>query len=314
MPFRYGRIQKDDVNQLAVENYFSLIQRAEQFYQDQLDAVVENMEESHSFDVICLSGPSSSGKTTTARTLKRKFISRGRNTRVISLDDFYLDVAQTPCHPDGTPDFETIYALDIPRINQCIQELVTSGRTVVPVFDFQRRTRALEEKEIVVGDDDVVIIEGIHGLNPLLTELAGEDRITRIYVSARSKFMDGEEEIFSPKDIRLMRRMVRDVASRNTPPSETIAMWDKVCEGERLYINPYRDNANYKIDSTMDYEPNIFKNYLIPFFQQEDLEVRAYYTLRSLYERLDQFLNINDTSPIPATSVIREFIGQEKHS
>ena len=109
-----------------------------------------------------------------------------------------------------------------------------------------------------------------------------------------------------------MRRLVRDVATRNTPPSQTIAMWDNVCEGERLYINPYRDNANYKLDSTMDYEPNIFKNYLEPFFNQDDLEIRAYYTLRSLYERLDQFLNIQDTSPIPAGSVIREFIGKKK--
>ena len=88
MPFRYGRIQKDEVNQLAVENYFSLIERAEQFYQDQLDVVVQDMGQSQSFDVICLSGPSSSGKTTTEKTLKRKFISRGRNARVISLDDF----------------------------------------------------------------------------------------------------------------------------------------------------------------------------------------------------------------------------------
>ena len=312
MPFRYGRIQKDEVNQLAVENYFSLIERAEQFYQDQLDVVVQDMGQSQSFDVICLSGPSSSGKTTTAKTLKRKFISRGRNARVISLDDFYLDVDRTPHLPDGSPDFETIYALDIPRINQCIKELIDHKRTIIPVFDFQRRARALEEKEIVVGEDDVVIIEGIHGLNPLLTELAGEDKITRIYVSARSKFVDQEEEILSPKDIRLMRRLVRDVATRNTPPSQTIAMWDNVCEGERLYINPYRDNANYKLDSTMDYEPNIFKNYLEPFFNQDDLEIRAYYTLRSLYERLDRFLNIQDTSPIPAGSVIREFIGKKK--
>ena len=174
MPFRYGRIQKDEVNQLAVENYFSLIERAEQFYQDQLDVVVQDMGQSQSFDVICLSGPSSSGKTTTAKTLKRKFISRGRNARVISLDDFYLDVDRTPHLPDGSPDFETIYALDIPRINQCIKELIDHKRTIIPVFDFQRRARALEEKEIVVGEDDVVIIEGIHGLNPLLTELAGE--------------------------------------------------------------------------------------------------------------------------------------------
>ena len=136
-PFHYGRIEKDEVNQQAFENYFQLIDEAEQFYNDQIRRVVKSMSTGKDkTDVICLSGPSASGKTTTAHTLARHFISSGRRAMVISLDDFYLDTDKTPLNRKGKPDFETIYSLDIERINLCIDELVNKGRTLMPIFDF----------------------------------------------------------------------------------------------------------------------------------------------------------------------------------
>lgn len=311
MPFRYTRIQRDDVNQQAMENHFALISFAEQFYREQLDAVVDNMEDNEGLQIICLSGPSSSGKTTTAYTLKKRFIARGRNARVISLDHFYLD--ESPIGEDGKPDYETVDALDVARINQCITELIETGRTTIPLFDFHTHARLAEEKEILTAGDDIIIIEGLHALNPRLTPTTGQEHITKIYVSVRSKFVSGTDELLSPKEVRLMRRMVRDVATRNTPPGKTIEMWEKVCEGERKYIDPFRDNARFKIDSTMDYEPCIFRGYLEPFFNDTSaMQARERAVLEGLWNKLGAFRTITDTTPIPADSVIREFIGERK--
>jgi len=313
MPFRYGRIQKDDVNQLAVENYFQLIHKAEQFYEDQLDSVADAIEEKEGLQILCLAGPSSSGKTTTSHMLQQRFIARGRNCKVISLDDFYLSEEESPRHEDGTPDFETVDALDIPCINRCIRELLESGNTMVPEFDFHTHSRKEEWREVRCGDDDIIIMEGLHALNPRLTGLADESHITRIYVSARSKFVHGEEEIIAPKEIRLMRRMVRDVAKRSTPPEKTIEMWDKVCDGERKYIDPFRDDAHFKIDSTMDYEPCIFRTYLEPFMVKAvDMEEEKRQVLVELWNKLIGFHEIQDASPVPQDSVIREFIGSNQ--
>lgn len=314
MPFRYGRIEKDDVNQLAVENYFKLIDRAEEFYKEQITAVVKDMEGpgEEQVDIICLSGPSASGKTTTAHTLRGLFQRHGRNARVVSLDDFYLDAKNTPLNKWGQPDYENIYSLDVSLINTCIEQLVKEHHTRTPIFDFQKKQRCEKWNDITVSGSDVVIIEGIHGLNPLLTEVVGENNVTKIYVSARSKFVDKDREIFSPKDIRLMRRMVRDVTERSTPPEQTIEMWDFVCDGERDYINPHRDSAKYKIDTTLDYEPNIFHKFLLPFLDRPHIRPDSYRRLDDLYQRLDEFFDINDLSVIPSDSVIREFIGPKK--
>ena len=314
-PLRYGRIQKDDVNQLAVENHFRLIEQAEDFYEGQLDAIVDAMESHDGLQISCLAGPSSSGKTTTAHKLKQHFIARGRGSRVLSLDDFYLNPEDGPHFEDGTPDFESVDALDIPLINHCIDELLEKGRTMIPQFDFHNHCRAERWKEILCGDDDVIIMEGLHALNPRLTDLADTSHIIRVYVSARSKFMDGEETLIEPKELRLMRRMVRDVAKRSTPPEQTIEMWDSVCNGERLYIDPFRDGADFKIDSCMDYEPCIFRTYLEPFMiQAVEMEEEKRQVLVELWNKLICFHEIRDASPVPEDSVIREFIGaaQEK--
>lgn len=312
-PLRYGRIQKDDVNQLAVENHFQLIKEAEEFYESQLDAIVDAMESHEGLQILCLAGPSSSGKTTTAHKLQQHFVARGRGSRVLSLDDFYLNPEAGPHFEDGSPDFESVEALDIPCINRCVAQLLSDGKTLMPLFDFHNHCRKEQWEEVLCGDNDVIIMEGLHALNPRLTGLADESRITRIYVSARSKFMDGEETLIEPKELRLMRRMVRDVAKRSTQPEDTIAMWQKVCDGERQYIDPYRDGADFKIDSCMDYEPCIFRTYLEPFMERAvSMEEDKRQVLVELWNKLIAFREICDSTPIPEDSVIREFIGSRQ--
>jgi len=313
IPDRYDRIQLEDVNQLAVENYFRLIEQAEDFYESQLDRLADAMEQKRGLQLICLAGPSSSGKTTTAHKLQRLFRSRGRECRVISLDDFYLNTEDTPLDDSGKPDFETVEALDIERINVCFNELLEQGSSLLPVFDFHTHRRREEGQLLRCGAEDVLIMEGLHALNPRLTALEDEARITRVFVSARSKFMNGQEELISPKDLRLMRRMVRDVATRNTDPQTTIRAWQQVCQGEKKYIDPWRDSAAFKIDSTMDYEPCIFRSYLEPFMVKAmEMEPQARQVLVELWNKLIGFHEIVDCSSIPGDSVIREFIGPDQ--
>lgn len=312
-PLRYDRIQLEDVNQQTQENFFELIRRAECFYEEQLDRVAEAVSSRQGLQILCLAGPSSSGKTTTAHKLAQHFVAKGRECRVLSLDDFYLSEDESPRLPDGTPDFETVDALDIPCINRCVQELLEQGKTCIPEFDFHSHSRKEQWRELHCGSDDIIIMEGLHALNPRLTGLADEQHIRRVYVSARSKFMDGDETLIEPKDLRLIRRMVRDVAKRSTAPEKTIAMWQQVCDGERKYIDPYRDAADYKIDSAMDYEPCIYRSYLEPFMQRAVmLEEAQRQELVQLWNKLVSFREIRDSSAIPADSVIREFIGDSQ--
>ena len=187
---------------------------------------------------------------------------------------------------------------------------------LMPIFDFHSRKRVEgQEKEIAISGDDVVIIEGLHGLNPLLTQRVGEDKVTRIFASVRSRFTDHDRVLLTPQDVRLMRRMVRDRSTRNTTPEQTMAMWDEVCEGESEYITPYRDSADFKLDTTLDYEPNIFHSYLLPFLENRSgIAPEHYRKLDELYQRLDEFFDINNTQAIPADSVVREFIGPRRES
>mgnify|MGYP002513321536 CR=1 FL=1 len=287
----------------------SFIRHCEFEYESRVYAAAKEIIEENRH-IIMLTGPSASGKTTTAHKLRQHFEARGRNSRVLSLDDFYLNPEDGPHFEDGTPDFESVDALDIPCINRCIKELLETGRTLMPLFDFHTHSRSEQWEEILCGEDDVIIMEGLHALNPRLTDLADGGHITRAYVSARSKFMDGEETLIEPKELRLMRRMVRDVAKRSTSPAETIAMWQKVCDGERQYIDPFRDEADFKIDSTMDYEPCIFRSYLEPFMVQAvDMDETSRQALVELWNKLTGFHDIRDASPVPQDSVIREFIG-----
>ena len=148
---------------------------------------------------------------------------------------------------------------------------------------------------------------------PLLTQLVGEDKVTRIFASVRSRFTDHDRVILTPQDVRLMRRMVRDRFTRNTLPEETMAMWEEVCEGESAYINPFRDSADFKLDTTLDYEPNIFHSFLLPFLEgRRGIAPEHYRKLDDLYQRLDEFFDINNTDAIPQDSVIREFIGPKQ--
>jgi len=193
---------------------------------------------------------------------------------------------------------------------------------MLPRYDFTASRRADQWHEVHCSPGEILIVEGIHALHPEITGLMDESKVFRVYVSARTKYMDGAEEGLIPKQLRLIRRMVRDCKFRNTPPAQTLFFWENVCAGEREYINPYRDTADYKIDSSMDYEPGVYRTLLAPFLEKElamsvqhDGDITFAVEEQSHDELLEELLrDLNRFEPlpedmIPENSVVREFIG-----
>lgn len=305
----YTELDISQLNYLADVNPELLVQKSEDNYISQLKNVVDAvMNEQTSHKVILLAGPSSSGKTTTALKLAELFNAQGVSAFAVSLDDFYKGKGYYPLTDDGREDYESIYALDIDLIVSCLEGLIKEGRAIFPRFDFMTVARASLDHEIILPEGGVIIIEGIHALNPLISQSLPQECITKVYVSVRTKFLNDGNIIFIPKNIRLMRRMVRDKKFRNHSPISTLERWNSVLEGEKMYIDPYRDDVDVKIDSTLDYEVCIFNNYLLPLLTGLNSDSIYYEQIKELYDSLSYFRNI-DEELVPNDSLIREFIG-----
>lgn len=298
------------INDMAADPA-KFVEESEKNYQDQLDSVAETVINGKKCSVILISGPSASGKTTTAKKLSETFLRKGVKAPVVSLDNFFLGKEKYQRLPDGSLDMESITTLDLECFHDCVTKLLEDGECDFPIFDFKTSKRAEEVNHLVLGEHDILIMEGIHALNPILSEKLPEDKIIKVYVSVRTKFMNGEESVFEPKLIRLMRRMIRDKRERNHSPEDTINMWNNIVEGEKKYIDPYRDDVDIKIDTTLDYEPCIFHNYLYPILDNISNSLKNYSELNSIYYGLEMFRDI-DEAMLPHQSLLREFVGEDK--
>jgi len=258
---------------------------------------------------VLLCGPSASGKTTTAHKLKHRLIGLGVGARVISMDNFFMGIEKYPKLPNGKPDMESVEALDLELLNICFEKLQKQGEAALPTFDFAAQKRCLESHHVSLSQGDVLIMEGIHALNPqVLSNIPGQN-IFRVYVSVRSKFINGDEVILTPKDIRLTRRMVRDHKFRGWPPHSTLEQWEHVLEGERENINPYRDDVDLKMDNTIDYEVCVWHGLLTGLLKDRK-KYEMYPEIQRILQGLLRFPRL-DYNLIPCNSLLREFIGEE---
>lgn len=297
-----------EINMLA-KNPVAFIAQCEKGYFDQINEVVEQVLSSDGrYRIVLLAGPSSSGKTTTAYKISEAFAKNGVHAPVVSLDDFFLGMASYPKLPDGTPDMESVEALDLPLVNSTLGCLLGQGCATFPVFDFNNSTRSDQTNVVQLGERGVLVVEGLHALNPRLVEVLDQNVLYRAYVSTRTKYMDGEAEVLTPKDTRLIRRMVRDHNFRNRSPLETLLAWEDVLDGEEKHIYPFRDSVDYKIDSSLDYEGSVFHHYILPMI--ESLKDNRVYSgkVKQIVDLLEAFDDI-DYRYIPEDSLLREFIG-----
>ena len=258
--------------------------------------------------IVLVAGPSSSGKTTFAGRLAIQLRVHGHRAYRISLDDYYLDRYLVPKEPDGTYDLEHIRALDVPLIKQQMAELLEGKQVELPVFNFKTQRRESEGIPLKLGPSDILIFEGIHALNPMLTEGVDDAEIYRVFVSALTCLNLDDHNRVSTSDNRLIRRIVRDNNFRGKPAAGTIEMWPSVRRGEELHIFPFQNNADAVLNTALDYELSVLRVYAAPLLRQVTPMQKEYAEARRLLQFLENFATISP-SAVPPRSIIREFIG-----
>ena len=197
----------EEINEKILISPESFISQCEERYNESLRSVARKILCYKGRTLVMLAGPSSSGKTTTASIICRLIKESGRNAAMVSLDDFYKDQTNAPRFPDGRPDFETVHALDIEKITCCLSLLLKTGRADMPVFDFTERKPKEETVVLEIGESDVVIVEGLHALNPLITGPLENENMLKLYVSVSSRIYNGEKVVFSKRDIRQIQQI-----------------------------------------------------------------------------------------------------------
>jgi uridine kinase len=258
--------------------------------------------------VVLISGPSSSGKTTFSKRLAIQLIAQGIAPFALEMDNYFLNREQTPLAANGKPDFESIRALDITRLAHDVRLLIAGEQVPLPRFNFKTGKREAGET-IQLQPGQIVIMEGIHGLNPELNLDLPADQVFRIYVSCLTQLNLDRHNRISTTDTRLLRRIVRDARERGYSAQETISRWDAVRQGEKLYIFPYQENADVMFNSALAYELSALKALVEPLLRQVTLGTPEYIEAKRLLALLEWFRPVY-SDLIPDNSILREFLGE----
>lgn len=258
--------------------------------------------------VVLIAGPSSSGKTTTSKKLALQLQAQGYQPKVISLDSYYKNRVDTPKDEFGNYDYECLEALDVAQINQDLLDLF-AGKTIdVPYYDFHEGVRSYRGETMNLEPNDILVMEGIHGLNDKLTPLVPAEYKFKIYLSALTQLNLDDHNRIATSDNRLIRRIVRDSQFRGKSAAGTISMWDSVQKGEQLHIFPFQNNADAMLNTALDYELSVLKVYAAPLLKCVTPMEKEYSEARRLLTFLENFSTIPATA-VPSQSIIREFIG-----
>lgn len=258
--------------------------------------------------LVLISGPSSSGKTTFAQRLSIQLRVNGLKTAAISIDDFFKNREDTPITPEGEPDFETLDAIDTEGFNNVISQLIKGEEAEIPYFNFNTGKREWKGRKLKIAEDQIIIVEGIHGLNYKLTRDI-EPRIKyKIYVSALTHLNIDNHNRVPTSDLRLIRRIVRDYQFRSTDALSTIKMWDMVRRGEDKYIYPFQEHADVMFNSSLAYELCVLKPIAISLLKAIDKNIIEYIEAKRLMKFFNYLLPF-DSKCVPSNSILREYIG-----
>lgn len=285
-----------------------LILVQEAFMEQQIGRLAEKIAAARTKKFVLIAGPSSSGKTTFAHRLSAQLRALGLTPKPISLDDYYLDRDLIAPDENGKRDFENIEALDVEMFNRDMLSLLRGETIELSTFNFKTGRREYRGGKMTLGEKDVMVIEGIHGLNDRMSEAIPDDYKFRIYISALTQLRIDERNPLSTTDGRLIRRIVRDSRSRGTCAKDTIGMWDSVRRGEERNIFPYQERADEMFNSALIYEMAVLKIYAQPQLLAIDRECPEYAEAKRLLKLLDYFLPM-PPEDICNNSILREFIG-----
>ena len=282
------------------------VRAAEEDYKNKINGVAELIVKSGKIRVILLAGPSGSGKTTTANLLCDRIKALGERSMVVSMDDFYMDLSN-PAYPtleDGTRDLESPHSLDVAELLSTLEGIVTGKPFTVPKYDFKvgRRVALCSYDSFA---DGCVIMEGIHGLNPMFSSPFDKDSILKLFVSVSTNINTEGVRIISGKKMRFVRRLVRDSIYRGTGAERTLDMWKNVLMGEEIHLYPYKEQADVKLDTFHVFEPAVMKPYAMRLLTDEVVKGSPYAAVvRSALSEVPEY----GSELVPETSLIKEFI------
>lgn len=315
---KWGNITKTNsivkINKkIECESITDFIQTCEMKHNNMLAELGNNIKnEIENIRLICIAGPSSSGKTTFCNRLRIELMSRGIDPVMISMDDYYLSKTEIAKIQGKSSikdlDLEHINCLDINLFNQNLFDLINGEEVTLPKYNFKTGKRE-QGKTLKISDSTPIMIEGIHALNELLTSSIPKHQKYKVYIAPQIQINIDDHSPLSTTDLRLIRRIVRDMQFRNCPPQDTIEMWQSVRNGEFKWIYPNQEGANFVFNSELTYELAVFKKYALPALSQIPPTDPSYITANRLIKYLKYFKDITDESSIPCNSLIREFIG-----
>ncbi len=281
---------------------------AEALQESNVAAIAEKISEQKNIKFVMIAGPSSSGKTTFSRRLSIQLSAHGVMPHPISLDNFYRDRNDCPRDENGEYDYECLEALDVPLIQKTLRDLIDGKDVAMPRFNFITGKPEYRGDHMKLGENDILVIEGIHGLNDRLIGSLPRECVYRIYISALTTLNIDEHNHISTTDGRLIRRMVRDYMTRGTNAQETIQRWPSVRAGEMKYIFPNQENADCVFNSALIYELSVLKVYAEPLLFQVPEDSPEFLEAKRLLKFLSYFVGI-PADGVPANSILREFIG-----
>lgn len=299
-----------DLNEIISQGkYNELIRLSETYYNNQLSNIAEKIyNNKNNVRLVLIAGPSSSGKTTTSKKLEVYLQSKGIKTHQISIDDYFYNRDKTPRLPNGELDTESLNAVDVTLFNKHLTKLLEGETVELPEYNFLLGKREYNGKKLKIGKDDMIIIEGLHGLNDDLTLSIERKNKYKIYISALTQLNVDNHNRIHTSDTRKLRRIIRDNKYRSYNSSTTLKMWKTIREGEEKFIFPYQDDANVIVNSALVYEMGILKTYAEPLlFSVEETDENYPEALR-LINLLRNILPI-PSDDVPKDSVLREFIG-----
>ena len=298
-----------DLNMAIRKGYSSqLIQVSEALQEKKIARIADEIASRKDVKIVLIAGPSSSGKTTTCKRLSVQLTVNGIRPVAISLDDYFLDREQTPKDENGDYDFEHLHALNIPLLNEQLNALLKGEEVELPRYDFQSGTNNPSGKRLQLKGNEVLVVEGIHALNPELTAQIPDEQKFRLYASALTTILLDDHNYIPTTDNRLLRRIIRDHKYRGTSAQETIRRWPSVRRGESRWIFPYQEYADAMFNSAMLFELAVIRGQAIPILEQ----VPEYCVEHAEAYRLLKFLRYMQPIPedqIPPTSLLREFLG-----
>lgn len=281
---------------------------SEAYMEKQISDIANAISKNRSKKFIMIAGPSSSGKTTFSHKLSTQLKGLGLKPHPIPLDDYYVDRDKIPLDEFGEKDFECVEGIDIELFNSDMLKLLEGERVLLPTFNFKTGKREYNNKYLQLGEEDVLVIEGIHGLNDKLSHSLPKESKYKIYISALTQLAIDEHNPLSTADVRLIRRIVRDSRTRGTSAQGTLAMWDSVRRGETKNIFKFQEEADFIINSALIYELAVLKVYALPQLYAVDSSSPEYIEANRLIKLLEYFMPL-PSDDVPNTSIIREFIG-----